>query len=79
MNLIKLDFPFLCLILHLIIPSLTFPPLTIETPSPAATFNTAERPTANGTLLMDTPRNFSHPGPGSTPNEAIGNVRNGRV
>ena len=33
-------------------------PLTIEIPSPAATFNITERPTTTGTLLIDTPRNL---------------------
>ena len=37
------------------------PPLTIETTSPAATFNITERPTAAGALLKDTPRNLSQP------------------
>ena len=34
------------------------PPLTIEAPSPAATFNITKRPTATGALLKNTPRNI---------------------
>ena len=50
------------------------PPLTIETPSPAATFNITERPTATGALLKDTPRNLSQPATASPTNEAIDNM-----
>ena len=35
------------------------PSVTIETPSPAATFNITQRPAATATLLIDTPRNLS--------------------
>ena len=54
MNLIKLDVPLLCLILSFNI----LYPLTIETPSPAATFNIIERSTATGALLVATPQNL---------------------
>ena len=50
------------------------PSLTIETPSPAATFNITERPTATGTLLINTPRNLSHPTTACPTNEAIDNM-----
>ena len=50
------------------------PPLTIETPSPAATFNIIERPTAAGTLLIDTPQNILHRATASPTNEAIDNM-----
>ena len=51
-----------------------FPPLTIETPSPAVTFNLTERPTATGALLKDTPQNISQPATVSPTNEAIDNM-----
>ena len=54
--------------------SAILPPLTIKTPSPAATFNINERPTAAGTLLIDTTRNLSHPATASPTNEAINNM-----
>ena len=50
------------------------PPLTIENPSPTATFNITERPTAAGTLLIDTSRNLSHPATASLTDEAIGDI-----
>ena len=50
------------------------PPLTTENPSPAATFNITERPTAAGTLLIDTPRNLLHPATASPTDEAIGDI-----
>ena len=54
--------------------SLLFPPLTIETPSPAATFNITVRLTATGTLSVDIPRNLSQPATASPTNEAIDNM-----
>ena len=73
MNLIKLDLSFLCLILHLIILSLSpiLPPLTKEVPCPAATFNITERSTATDTILIDTLQSLSHQETASTTNEAI--------
>ena len=50
------------------------PPLTIETPSPAATFNITEISTAAGTLLIGTPRNLSNLATASPTNEAIDNM-----
>ena len=50
------------------------PSLTIETPSPAATFNITERQTATGTLLIDTPRKLSRTTTASPTNEAIDNM-----
>ena len=54
--------------------SSVLPPLTIETPSPAATFNITERPTATGTLSVDIPRNLSQPATASPTNEATDNM-----
>ena len=54
--------------------SSVLPPLTIETPSPAATFNITERPTAIGALLKDTPQNYLQPATASPTNEAIDNL-----
>ena len=50
------------------------PPITKETPSPAATFNITEISTAAGTLLIDTPQNLSNQATGSPTNEAIDNM-----
>ena len=50
------------------------PPPTIETPSPAVTFNLTERPIATGALLKDTPQNNSQPATASPTNEAIDNM-----
>ena len=50
------------------------PPLTIETPSPAVTFNLTERPTATEALLKDTSQNLSQPATASRTNEAIDNM-----
>ena len=54
--------------------SSVLPPLTIETPSPAATFNITERPTAIGALLKDTSQNYLQPATASPTNEAIDNL-----
>ena len=51
-----------------------FPPPTIETPSPAVTFNFTERSTTTGALLKDTPRNISQSATVSPTNEAIDNM-----
>ena len=51
-----------------------FPPLTIEIPSPAVTFNLTERPTATGALITDTPQNILQPATVSPTNEAIDNM-----
>ena len=47
------------------------PPLTIENPSPAATFNITERPTVTRALFKDTSRNLLQPATASPTNEAI--------
>ena len=60
MNLINLDLPFLCLILHLIIPSLQYFVHYNRTHFPAAMFSITESPTATGTFLADTQQNLSH-------------------
>ena len=49
-------------------------PLTIQTPSPAVTFNLTERPTATGALLKDTAQNISQLATASPTNEAIDNM-----
>ena len=49
-------------------------PLTIQTPSPAVTFNLTERPTATGALLKVTPQNISQLATASPTNEAIDNM-----
>ena len=54
--------------------SSVFPPLTIESPSSAATFNIIKRPITSGTLLIGIPRNLSHPGTASPNNEAVYNM-----
>ena len=50
------------------------PPLIIETPFPAATFNIIKRPTTTGALLIDTPRNLSQPVTASSTYELIDNI-----
>ena len=49
------------------------PPITTETPSPAATFNITERPATTGALFKDTPQNLLQPATASLTNEAIDN------
>ena len=50
------------------------PPLTIETPPPAATFNLTERPTATGALIKDTAQNILQPATSSPIKETIDNM-----
>ena len=54
--------------------SAILPPLTIGSPSSAATCNITERPTATGTFLIDTPQNLQHSATASPTNKAIDNI-----